>query len=1213
MNASVDRPGADQESVRVYLNTVLPECRLTSKSLRPDYAPFLLVWMTGRLAAFAFSNGDTNESYRTLYGSFKEYYLEHREQLDAVDLSFVFCVRPDMPRFDEFCAAVEMDVYFCRKFVISLADNLGRSLERLPFLPIASSGEPSARAPSAQSYMQQCGVPAMLSRYLAVPHQRGAENIVRDCIEGRHGWPPVLTRSVDSNAVPVQPERDVERVRLEKVTIQGFRAYKNAQQFDLGSGVTVLYGANGLGKTSIFDAIDFAATGGIGRLKGARKKSRFTKAVAHLDSRPEEAEVALSFGANGAVHTLHRRVSARTEAWIDGAVKDRKRALVEITGGGATPSERTEHLVSLFRATHLFSQENQELAKGFEPEGLLPAHVVAHMLAYEDYANARDKAAAVREVLDGYIGRRRSEIGVWTSEVDEGRQALRSLGRISGEDGAVPRPTEALTSLRRRIEEAGLQVRAAQSDVMFVRECRAAIQGRRRQGEARIARLTTLVEQVHALPTLIEALEKLGARKERLRAQLASEEQALGKSEQSVRDAEGAERALRETLLRERQRGVALLWAAGAVPRYGELLRREGAMVAAIAELTNTMEKLRSDRSQVVQELRDKEREINKLEESLSRHRSLLDGLQNVARSATAWQEDRVQIPRLQERQARHRERVTRLQQDQGNVSQSLTESSAVAHELEKQLSHYLSEQSELAQLRSRMEDYIGDGCCPLCGHRHASADELRGRIETQFAEDETVHLRNRIASARNVMEEIEAQLLLLQQDAEEQSRALEELERESLECGARVAVFEEAAVTLGVVVDEKDAVVTKVEGLLMHERTTVGELERIVATGHQMRAKLSERLEELVRRMGRNESRTSAIREEVEQCQAELARLREDPRGAALSLEMNAKALRDVCERRAAQLAKLETELPIVVSVADECRTARNARRDKVAALTFSLERLNKDLGSQRRGVGEANAGLAEVGLSPAANKADVVGVMGREIRVNRQWAELRDFADSVEVAIDTASTAAALERHRAMVDQKVAQLREATIDAASHEEWRRYFDEVNEKVSHRQRAAIADFAGGYGAIASVIQQRLRSAYGFGGIDTRSHGPTIRVTVRRSGERLRPTDYFSQSQQRTLFLGLFLAACMSQTWSSLSAVLLDEPVTHFDDLNTYAFLDMVGGLLSSESSRLQFVISTCDRRVFRLARNKFRHLGEEARFYEFAGIGSDGPAVCQV
>ena len=108
----------------------------------------------------------------------------------------------------------------------------------------------------------------------------------------------------------------------------------------------------------------------------------------------------------------------------------------------------------------------------------------------------------------------------------------------------------------------------------------------------------------------------------------------------------------------------------------------------------------------------------------------------------------------------------------------------------------------------------------------------------------------------------------------------------------------------------------------------------------------------------------------------------------------------------------------------------------------------------------------------------------------------------------------------------------------------------------------------------------------------------------------LRPTDFFSQSQQQTLLLGLFLTACISQTWSAFSPVFLDDPVTHFDDLNTYAFLDLIVGLIESDPGKRQFVISTCDEKLLQLARRKFRHLGEGAMFYRFSAIGADGPVV---
>ena len=72
----------------------------------------------------------------------------------------------------------------------------------------------------------------------------------------------------------------------------------------------------------------------------------------------------------------------------------------------------------------------------------------------------------------------------------------------------------------------------------------------------------------------------------------------------------------------------------------------------------------------------------------------------------------------------------------------------------------------------------------------------------------------------------------------------------------------------------------------------------------------------------------------------------------------------------------------------------------------------------------------------------------------------------------------------------------------------------------------------------------------------------------------------------------------------------MDDPVTHFDDLNTYAFLDLILGLTGETTPGRQFVISTCDEKFLQLARRKFRRLGDRARFYRFSAIGEDGPVV---
>lgn len=207
------------ERVRRYLSGTMPECEVTSEPLVSDQSPMIFMWMTHVLAGFAFSNGDAPTSYRRLYGSFKDYYAENRERLDVLELSFVFCVRPDLPDLERFSSSIETDVYFCRKFVVRLVERLDRSFERLPFLPLEMGAGRLQRPPSARTYMtRQCKVSATLAKNLAVPYQRGAENIVKDCLDEGSTWPPELPDRSETGMTLVagaQEEKD-QSVRLEK-------------------------------------------------------------------------------------------------------------------------------------------------------------------------------------------------------------------------------------------------------------------------------------------------------------------------------------------------------------------------------------------------------------------------------------------------------------------------------------------------------------------------------------------------------------------------------------------------------------------------------------------------------------------------------------------------------------------------------------------------------------------------------------------------------------------------------------------------------------------------------------------------------------------------------------------------------------------------------------------------------------------------------------
>ncbi len=184
-----------------------------------------------------------------------------------------------------------------------------RRSARLPFLPLDPLEGGGLRPDSAQVFLQRHGVSSLLARYLVLPHHRGPEEIVNDCLAQQLGDPIV------SPARPrigmLAADRSHEPIRIRRIEIENFRAYRTLRAFDIASDVTVLYGPNGFGKTSLFDAIDFAVTGGIGRLD-ALTENQFMKAAPHLDSTPDKSVVTLTAGNTGTTLSVERSVGRRT-------------------------------------------------------------------------------------------------------------------------------------------------------------------------------------------------------------------------------------------------------------------------------------------------------------------------------------------------------------------------------------------------------------------------------------------------------------------------------------------------------------------------------------------------------------------------------------------------------------------------------------------------------------------------------------------------------------------------------------------------------------------------------------------------------------------------------------------------------------------------------------------------------------------------------------
>ncbi|KZE73930.1 hypothetical protein AV545_13625 [Paenibacillus jamilae] len=100
----------------------------------------------------------------------------------------------------------------------------------------------------------------------------------------------------------------------------------------------------------------------------------------------------------------------------------------------------------------------------------------------------------------------------------------------------------------------------------------------------------------------------------------------------------------------------------------------------------------------------------------------------------------------------------------------------------------------------------------------------------------------------------------------------------------------------------------------------------------------------------------------------------------------------------------------------------------------------------------------------------------------------------------------------------------------------------------------------------------------------------------------------FSQAQLNILALSTFLGIGLTQQYSSLDQLLLDDPIQSMDDVNVLAFIDVLRAILDSESNNKRLIISTHDDSFAELLAIKMRN--KNVVQYRIDGYGPEGPIV---
>jgi exonuclease SbcC len=1204
--------------LRDALEELLAERRpLIEPAPRESDPLFLLCTVKPDVIGFAVLKGQPKESFLKGVQEFKDLYSIRLTQWADFDLNLVFC-RSDTPEAtDEYCNSIEMDPYFCRKFVIDLDKDLKTELAHLPFIPIVPETTFGYKRPvSAQTFLMKHGITSTLARYLAVPHARGIDRIIEESLEGFLGKPMWLKQAVDEGITLIQPEPR-PNIRLKGLEISNFRAYHGIHRFDLDADLVVLFGPNGFGKTSFFDAIDFACTGGVARFDDriGRKTDRLINALKHLDFPIEDSFVKIEMLIDNKPVSFERYMKDRTQAYLDGLTRDRGETLMVLTGLLEEPPDlRIENLVRLFRATHLFGQEFQSLTSRFEVDSDLPEDVVSRMLALQDYVESINKAKNISEELKKRISEINSEIvslkaslKIKKSEIDEFERSARNLEE-----------PEAILAKGKSIGEKVLQEISIPFQISTevnpetIRSWRGFIEAEIKVTTQNLELISQLEGKLPNIPSYRKKIEESSSELKQSKELLAQAERDYSEKKKKLdQSGEKNNKILREekdlSLKREN-----LKWLGKTKFEYEQLKDR--------SEKNNKVyQNIQAQLLDVMPKIRKMELENKGVEETLGK---LMLDIETLERDLKRIQDFKGCVNDWVTTISRHKElevNIHNIEQEIGIVKNQLigkrgelNTATITQIELEKLVENLQQSQSELKSLLDKIEMHIIDNICPVCGTPHKSRGELIEKLKC-LRGGQPEKIRNALKS----FEDSKAKVQAVRKQVSNLELKLNALEVESKEAQNSLLVareklknYEDTAVSLNFSKMPENlaaVLVSREKGII--DQINLKQQERSIRMAEFDKQK--EELNSYYNNKGVFEQKALAIESETLQLQSMLQKISRNALARQVSLEMGTEAInRDLAITDRA-MESLHKQVEASQKEYQNLQKETNSLIEKIDNLKERIKGLDKERLESKKYIEEVETLIKRFNLDINVEMSQIAFPKRDFVEKLSRLRALRTEVTNFEIVIDSLQISAALAKARHEMEDLEKRIQKQENGLIEIKRWFSHFNNIFKELELLRSKAIKEYTDKFGPLTSTIQRRLRSIYGFGEMELFSEKGRITVRVKRKGDKsIRPSDFFSQSQIQILMLSLFLSAGLTQTWSNFGSILLDDPVTHFDDLNAYSLIDLIKGLIMESGKRNQFIISTCENRLFRLMRQKFSKIDVKVNTYVFESIGEKGPKI---
>lgn len=1154
--------------------------------------------------------------------------------------------------------------YVCRKIIAPIEDkNIQKSLTRLPFFPFEIPELPKEVMPqNVLEALADSGFPSELIEDLA---GRVSERTIVRKIKGslyryREYKPPKSPKEI-----PLEGYFHRQAI-IKKIRIKNFRGIGKELNLDTDADIIVIYGPNGTGKTSIIDAIEWTITGEVERLWGRNYDElvNANESLVNLFSKERLAEVQVEFDKDGESILEKRYIdlskSRRSYAEIDNRRVNDKTMIRKIVGI-QMPQVDVRRLRKVFLRSHFLGQNTILEFITQNPENRYDAF--SHMVGTQDYILFNEKINSVIRVLEKELevnlkhkNEFEEEISNISSRINAKKQALERLKRGIKEEVST---RSLMKEIRLLIEELNIKV----PKILF----------RRKRELPEIEELDKLVEIISTYPpranSKINALSNLliEGKSEQIRAseieKLISNMDGLSRNINELQKLYNTKESNLKVLQKElkgylRQKEsydrqiINIKWLIETLPKYQRTQQTLVEERKHVKELSKERDSIQTKTRVYKEELSEILKNLQKFQKEIEDIGVTIGYLLQIKENLLAWKENLRKISLITDSIQQLNKETSQLQQKKSELEEELKYTTDKLRSIESKLDTEKEKQNRKLQLIAKLKEYLDSPECPFCGHNWEKVEDLNTQVEKRLlhmasmlhdlgdyfekAEDFKPLLKSLLVLASDhekflkKKNQISSQIKRVTKDIDLKLREVTELRNKKEQLNKEIQSWKNIIVYLSNKHPEFGRQIfpdhIQISKLLQNYQNRLDalkvkqeEIKKKSISWDKRIKELDNAQKEIDTQIIIHQKKESDYIEILGQINKEIIKrevansISQDVSSLSLSVKemfSKAKDVRKEINKRHSQCEEIQAELS---------DTENNLRR--LSEKGHSLDGHLKEFKSASE---TFRTTLQKEGISRSEKLQDIIHEIEtkkeREINHFRKCEHLQLLSEQLKSIVTLSQI-----KHELNRMQEERSEREKIFDdiAAGYQNLSKWADDLKglkRLAENKRKEQEKSHFKMYSPAANVIYSRLNAHPLFNQIILKVGENKLKVLAQSSkGEQLTsektnqisPIQFFSEAQLNIAALSIFLATALNQKWSGFNTVIIDDPVQNMDDFNVYAFLDLVRGLIMNGH---QFILTTCNRDLYKLMLVKFRDLNKANRnrfkAYRLKGIYIEGPEL---